>query len=101
MIRLGNHYSVKYLDGVQFNHEEIKPKSGYIKSYSVWNRKDAPIFKGVLNILEDGRSVMNVKYVSYSGVENKYENYFDTNGFEIIHTNNSTKSEYMYWKTVN
>ena len=99
MIRLGNTYQMKYLDGVQFKYEELKPKSGFVKSYLITNRPDAPIYRGVLEVLKDGRAVIHVKYTSYSGVNNKYENYFDVDGKEIIDENNSTAKELSYWSS--
>ena len=100
MIKRGAHYKDKYLDGVQFNHKEIKPNTSYVKSYVRWNRKDAPVFKGVLNVLPNGRAVIFVNYVSYSGVKNKYKNYFGKEGLEIIHDKNSTKEEEKVWNNI-
>lgn len=97
MIRLGNSYQTKYLSTNSFKSEEIPAKKGYVKSYLITNRPDAPVYRGVLNILADGRAVIFVKYTTYSGVKNKYENYFDGNGFEIVHKNNSTKEEKKFW----
>ena len=97
MIRLGNTYKLKYLDGIQFKHEEIAPKAGFVKSYLITNRPDAQLYRGILNILKDGRAVINVNYTSYSGIKNKYENYFDVNGNEIIDENNKTGKELNYW----
>lgn len=92
-IRKGNHYN-KYLNETNYNHKEISAKkSEYKKSYLITNKKDAPIFSGVLNILKDGRAIFNVNYTTYSGVKNKYTTYFDKEGYEIIDKNNSTKKE--------
>ena len=100
MIHSGSHYKVKYLDGIQCLNEEITTRFGFVKSYKIVNRPDAPIFKGILNIMEDGRAVILVNYISYSGVKNKFENYFDSSGFEIVHKNNSTKAEKKFWDSL-
>ena len=97
MIHLGATYEQKYLTPNNFKSEEIPAKNGYVKSYLITNRPDAPVYRGVLNILADGRAVIFVKYVSYSGVANKYENYFNNKGLEIVHKNNSTKEEKKFW----
>lgn len=96
MIRLGNTYEQKYL-GHSNIHEVIDTKPGFIKSYLIRNNANAPMYRGKLNILADGRAVMNVNYMSYSGIKNKYENYFDSKGREIIHDKNSTKEEKKVW----
>lgn len=96
MIRLGNTYTQKYLNH-SFIHNELKPKDGFMKSYLIRNRTDAPVFRGVLNVLLDGRAIIKVNYVSYSGVPNKYENYFDFNGREIINDKNSTTKEKKFY----
>lgn len=98
-IRIGNHYNVKYTSG-GYIAKEIDNIEGYVKSYCISNKLDAPIFKGILRIMEDGRAIMNVNYISYSGVKNKYKNYFDKNGNEIIHTNNSEKEERKYFNSL-
>jgi hypothetical protein len=97
-IRLGNHYK-KYLDNISFNSEKIPPKkSDYKESYLITNKKNAPIFKGVLNVFNDGRAVFIAKYTTYSGVENNYINYFNKDGLEIIHKNDSAKEEKKYFE---
>lgn len=97
-IKIGASYKDKYLSPNETNSEEITPKSGYDKSYLITNKVDQPLFKGILNVLPNGGAVMNVNYVTYSGVKNKYTNYFDKNGNEIIDNNNSTKREFDYFK---
>ena len=99
-IKLGSTYEAKYLDGIQCLNEVSQTRPGYVKSYVIRNRPDAPIFKGVLNILADGRAVIFVNYVSYSGVKNKFENYFDKDGKEIVHSTNSTKFEKKHWESL-
>jgi len=99
-IKLGNTYKVKYLEKFNNNSKEIKTKKGFVKSYLIFNKINQPIFRGILNILNDGRAIMNVNCTSYSGVKNKYENYFDKGGREIIHINNSTPQEKKYFENL-
>ncbi len=96
-IRLGNHYKIKYLSGLNFIFEEIQTQQGFIKSYEIRNKPNAQLYKGVLNILEDGRAIMNVNYRTYSNIKNKYQNFFNLDGLEIIHINNSTRIEKKYF----
>lgn len=100
-LRKGNHYK-KYLNINNFNHKEISTKkSEYKKSYLITNKTNAPIFSGVLNILKDGRAIMNANYTTYSGVKNKYTNYYDKDGYEIIDKDNSTTKERKYFYSLN
>ena len=96
-IRLGKHYS-SYLNDNDYNAQKMKPqKPEYKDSYLITNREYAPIFKGILNILNDGRAIFVAKYTTYSGVKNNYVNYFDKDGLEIIHKEDSTKEEKKYF----
>ena len=96
-IRLGAHYD-KYLQSFNYNSEEITTQnSEYIKSYLITNKENAPIFKGVLNILKGGKAVFIANYITYSGIKNKYMNFFNKDGLEIIHITNSTKEEKKYF----
>ena len=72
-------------------------KNEYKESYLIKNKKNAPVFKGLLNIFNDGRAIFVAKYTTYSGVENNYVNYFDKNGLEIIHKTNSDREEKKYF----
>jgi hypothetical protein len=97
-IHLGAHYD-KYLRTNNYNSKEIKPqKPEYVKSYLVINKENAPLFKGILNILEDGRAIFIANYTTYSGVKNQYVNFFNKDGLEIVHSNNSTKEEKKYFE---
>lgn len=96
-IKLGASYKDKYLSSNEKNFTEIETQKGYVKSYLITNKENQPIFKGVLNILPNGSAVMNVKYVTYSGVKNQYTTFFDKSGNEIIDTNNSAKNEFKYF----
>lgn len=99
-IRIGNHYSLKYLSPNNRDFKEITPKKPYVKSFLIKNKTDQPLFNGVLNILPDGRALINVNYVSYSGVKNKYVNYFDKDGNEIIHKSDIDAIEKRYWNSL-
>jgi len=99
-IKLGGNYRYKYLSPNEENSEEIPTKKGFVKSYLITNKEDQQIFKGILNILPNGSAIMNVDYKSHSGVRNKYVNYFDKDGNEIIDVNNSTEKEYAYFKSL-
>lgn len=99
-MRLGATYKDKYLDGVQNLSTLVKNDGKYencIKQYHLKNRPDAPVFLGVLYIMKNGSAIMEAKYTSYSGRKNKYTNYFDLNGKEIIHETNSTREEKKYY----
>jgi len=96
-IRLGKHYR-SYIDGSNYNSQKMKPqKPEYKESYLITNKENAPLFKGVLNILDDGRAIFVAKYTTYSGVKNNFVNYFDKDGLEIIHKGDSTKEEKKYF----
>jgi len=98
-IKLSGSYKSRYLSPNEKDSKEITPKNGYIKSYLITNKKDQPLFKGILNILPNGSAIMNADYTTYSGVKNKFTNYFDKNGNGIIDNNNSTKKEFDYFKS--
>lgn len=98
-IRLGNHYK-KFLNYNNYNHKKIEPEKDCKESYLITNKSNAPIFKAKLNILNDGRAILKANYTSYSGVKNKFINYFDLNGNEIIHSNNSTRVEKKYFDSI-
>lgn len=96
-IRRGTHYE-KYLRSNNFNHKQISNrKPEYKKSYLITNKKNAPLFSGILNILKDGRAIFKANYTTYSGIKNKYINYFDKDGYEIIDKNDSTTKERKYF----
>lgn len=96
-IRLGKHYR-SYIDDSNYNSQKMKPqKPEYKEAYLITNKKDAPLFKGVLNILNDGRAIFVANYTTYSGVKNNFVNYFDKNGLEVIHKEYSTKEEKKYF----
>ena len=99
-IRLGNHYRVKYLDGISFISTKIKPKKGHNETYIITGKPNGPWFKGTLSILEDGRAVMHVKYTSYGGRLNDYRIWFNKEGFEIIHYFDSTREEKKYFNSL-
>ncbi len=95
-IRLGATYS-KYLTKSNNNFEKIKAQHGYVKSYLITNKPNQQIFRGILNILKDGRAIMNVNYTSYRGVKNKYKVYYNKKGKEIISNDNNEKKEKKYF----
>lgn len=99
-ISFGSSYKLKYLDKNinGFKHREIKPKNGFIKSYEIFS--ETPVFYGILSIKNNGCAIINVKYTSYSGVKNKYTNYFNKNGDEIIHLQNNDKIEKKYFDSI-
>jgi hypothetical protein len=99
-IRLGNSYTTKYLSPNNFLSTEIKTTEGFVKSYIITNKENAPLFKGILNIMDDGRAIFHAKYITYSDVKNNYKVYFDKQGKEIIHSNNSTKEEKKYFDSL-
>jgi len=99
-IRFGGHYD-RYLKWPNFVSKEIEPrKSEYVKSYLIKNSSNHAVYKGVLNILKNGSAFINVNYVSYSGVKNKYTNYFDKQGREIIDKDDSTRKEQRYFNNI-
>jgi hypothetical protein len=96
-IRLGKHYR-NYIDGISFNSQKITPKKQeYKESYLISNKENSPVFKGILNVLGDGRAIFVANYTTYSGVKNRYVNYFDKDGLEIIHKEGSTREEKKYF----
>lgn len=98
-IRLGNHYN-KFLNNLSYNHEKIQPEKDCKESYLITNKPNAQLFKAKLNVLNDGRAILKANYTSYSGVKNKFISYFDRNGNEIIHSNNSTRVEKKYFDSI-
>lgn len=96
-IRLGTTYKKMYLNTLNKDFIQIPAKQGFVQSYLVSNKSNQPRFRGILNILADGRAVINVDYISFSGVHNKYKNYFDIEGREIIHDLNNTSIEEHYF----
>lgn len=96
-IRKGSHYE-KYLRSNNYNHKKISNKKPeYKTSYLITNKENRHLFSGILNILKDGRAIFNANYTTYSGVKNKYTNYFDKDGYEIIDKNDSTAKERKYF----
>ena len=98
MIRLGGNYN-RYFNSVSYNTTKLNEKrSDNIKEvYLVENKPNQQIYRGKLYVFKNGSAMLKVNYVSYSGVKNKYELYFDTNGNEIIDSNNNTKKEKEYF----
>ncbi len=94
-IGLGNTYEQKYLNQNNFISEKITDHLFLIK-----NKPNAPIFKGQLSIAPDGQAIMEVNYVSYSNVVNKYKNYFDKQGKEIISSTNNESEEKKYFQNL-
>ena len=99
-IRLGNGFTQKYLNPNNFISIEIEAKNGFVKSYQILNKPNSPIFGGVLNIMEDGRAIFDANFTTYSGVKNEYSNYFNNEGLEIIHKNDSTIIEKKYFDSL-
>ena len=93
-IRLGNTYTEKYL---RWDRVVEKTNDGYY----IQNKVDQPIFRGTLIVYPNGCAIMKVNYVSYSGVKNKYNNYFDRDVKEIISLTNNEREEKKYFNTVN
>jgi hypothetical protein len=93
-IRLGNTYTLKYL-------ESNKCVSILDDGYYIQNNPNQPIFKGTLIIYPNGCAIIKVNYISYSGVKNIYNNYFDRDGKEIISNTNSNSEEKKYFNTIN
>jgi hypothetical protein len=91
-IRLGNTFEQKYLNPNNFISEKITEHLFLIK-----NKTNAPMFKGTLSIAPDGKAIMEVDYISYSNVVNKYKNYFDKQGKEIVSDTNNEKEENKYF----
>ena len=99
-ISFGSHYN-RYLNSNNFNSVKLETKNPeYKETYRIANLKNCPIFKGVLCILHDGRAIFKANYTSYSGVKNKYENYFNLDGLEIIHIGDSTREEKKYFNNL-
>jgi len=95
-IRLGNTYEQKYLNPNNFISEKITEHLFLIKNLS-----DAPIYKGQLSIAPNCTAIIEVDYVSYSNVRNKYKNYFDKQGKEIISSTNNESEEKKYFLNLN
>lgn len=95
-IKLGNTYEQKYLNPNNYVIEQITKDSFLIK-----NKGNAPIFKGHLFISPNGSAIMEVNYRTYSGVLNKYKNYFDKQGKEIVSTTNNESAEKKYFLNLN
>lgn len=95
-IRLGNTYEQKYLNQNNFISEKIIEHLFLIK-----NRPNAPIYKGQLSIAPNGTAIMEVDYISYSNVKNKFKNYFDKQGKEIISSTNNESEEKKYYLNLN
>jgi len=96
MIKLGNEYKVKYFGTTTgFVTKKIKTKKGFKETYEIINKPNSQLYKAVLNILKDGRGILKVNYISYSGVKNKYTIWFDKNGREIIGNNSKEEKKYF------
>lgn len=70
------------------------------KQYKITNKPNAQIFKGILSVMKDGSAIMDVNYISYSGIKNKYKTYFDKDGNEIIHKDDKTRYEKEYYDKI-
>lgn len=95
-IRFGSSYD-KYLGSSYISKEISARKPEYKKSYLIRNKPNAPMYSAILNILKDGSAILNAKYTTYSGVDNRYNVYFNLDGKEIIHADNSEREEKKYF----
>jgi hypothetical protein len=103
-IRLGNNFKSKYLNNKSFVTKKVeitdKYKENVKNQYVVTNTPNSQIYKGTLYVMKDGSAIMDVKYTTFSGVKNKYKNYFDLDGNEIIHKDDKTRYEKEYYEKI-
>ena len=103
-IRLGNTFKSKYLDSKSYISEKVEVENKYKEyvkdQYVVTNVPNSQLYKGVLYVMNDGSAIMDVKYSTYSGVRNKYKNYFDLDGKEIIHKDDKSRYEREYYEKI-
>jgi hypothetical protein len=104
-IRLGNDYKIIYLATTSgFVSEKIplkdEEKETIKAKYKIVNKPNSQLYHGILTVYRNGSAIMDVNYTSYSGTKNKYKNYFDLKGNEIIHKGDKTRYEKEYYEKI-
>jgi hypothetical protein len=104
-IRIGNNFKIKYLSSTSsFIAEKVEIEDKYKEyvkeKYEVTNKPNSQLYKGKLYVMKDGSAIMDVRYMTYSGTKNKYKNYFDLDGNEIIHKDDKSRYEREYYEKI-